>query len=124
VREPLLELVLPAVPVSVPRARLSVDEAVRAHVSRACLEVVRQALSEVMAYVIGQSGMRSKVTVRIGLADAVYVEVSCPKPRFTRGGRPVDALGLFIVGAIADRWGIENGSTNRVWFSVPRWPDG
>jgi hypothetical protein len=123
-REPLLELVLPAATISVPRARALAEDAVRAHVSRVCLDVVRQALSEVMAYVIGQSRGRSKVTVRIVVADAVYVEVSCPKARFTRRGRPVDALGLFIVGAIADRWGIENGSTNRVWFAVPRWPDG
>jgi hypothetical protein len=127
-REPLLDLSLPATTASVPRARVLVEEAARAHVSRDCLDVVRQALTEVMAHIVDQSRMRSKVSVAVTMGDAVYVEVSCPKARFSRRlpGRGAEArqLGLFIVGALVDRYGIANGSTNRVWFAVPRWPDG
>jgi Histidine kinase-like ATPase domain len=127
-REPLLELSLPATTASVPRARLRVEEAARAHVSRDCLDIVRQALTEVLSHVIAHSRIRSKVTIAVTVADAVYVQVSAPKARFARRlpGRSTEAggLGLFIVGALADRWGFENGSNNRVWFSVPRWPDG
>jgi hypothetical protein len=123
-RDRLLDLCLPAAPSSVPYARALAEERARAHVSRACLHVVRQALTEVMGHAIRRGRRRAKVTVSMTLGDAVYVEVSCPRARFARRARKADDLGLFIVGALAERWGIENGSTTRIWFSVPRWPDG
>jgi hypothetical protein len=123
-REQLLDLSLPAAPSSVPFARALAEERARAHVSRVCLDVVRQALTEVMSHAIRAGRRRAKINVSVSVGDAVYVEVACPKARFARRGRRPDDLGLFIVGALADRWGIENGSTTRIWFSVPRWPDG
>ena len=123
-RDQLLDLSLPATPSSVPYARALAEERARAHVSRVCLDVVRQALTEVMSHAIRYGRRRAKVNVSVSVGDALYVEVACPKARFNRRTRRPDDLGLFIVGALADRWGIENGSSTRIWFAVPRWPDG
>lgn len=124
VRDSLLELSLPAVAASVPRARALVADATRAHLTRDCLDIVRQVLTEVMTHAIRRSRVRARVTVSVSLGDAVYVEVSCPKARFVRRTRVSQELGLLVVGALAERWGIENGSRTRAWFAVPRWPDG
>jgi hypothetical protein len=123
-REPLVELDLPAVPASVPRARALVSDAARAHVSRESLELVRQALTEVMTHAMLHGRARSKLSVSVTVGDAVYVQVTCSKARVSTRRTPAPDLGLYIVGAITDRWGVETGSTTRVWFSVPRWPDG
>jgi hypothetical protein len=123
-RDPLVELEFPAVPASVPRARALVSDAARAHVSRESLELVRQALTEVMTHAMRLGRARSKVSVSVTVDDAVYVQVTCSRTRFSPRRSPPPDLGLYIVGALTDRWGVQTGSTTRVWFSVPRWPDG
>ena len=122
-RDHLLLVTLPAEPASVPRARALASDAARAHVSRESLDLVRQALTEVLTHAIVNGRARGKVTITISLGDSVHVEIICPKTRFTRR-IPRPELGLYILGALTERWGLEPGASTRVWFTVPRWPDG
>ena len=122
-REHVLDVTLPAEPASVPRARALASEAARAHVSRESLDLVRQALTEVLTHAIVNGRARAKITITISLAESVHVDVICPKTRFSRR-IPQPELGVYILGALTERWGIEPGSSTRVWFTVPRWPDG
>lgn len=122
-REHLLLVTLPAEPASVPRARALASDAARSHVSRESLDSVRQALTEVLTHAIVNGRARGKLTITISLGEFVHVEVICPKTRFTRRIPPPE-LGLYILGALTERWGLEPGATTRVWFTVPRWPDG
>jgi anti-sigma regulatory factor (Ser/Thr protein kinase) len=117
----LLDASVPAEPGAVRRARAEVEEAVRPHVSRESLVVLRLMVSEVVTNAVRRGDARATVRILVHLREAVHVDViSTTPPTADEAG-----YGLFIVTQLAESWGIDNASgRHRVWFTVPRWPNG
>ena len=60
-------------------------------------------------------------------AERVRVEVTDPGPGFDPSGLGPSihqnaGWGLFLVGRIADRWGVDRNHLTRVWFEIDRGP--
>ena len=126
--ERVLETTLPADAAFVREARELVADVARPYVSREGLVALRLLLSEVVAHAV-RGGGRSRLSLSVTAGDAVYVEVRRPGGRFRSraAGGGTDAtvgLALDVIGHLAERWDVEGGPHGRIWFSVPRWPNG
>ena len=115
----LLDTSLPAAPSSVPRARRLVERAARPLVSRETLDVVRLALDEALTQVLAHARGADRVRIAVLAGDSVEVRIEAA------GGDPLPpGLRLHLVERLAERWGSDGEDGVRLWFSVPRWPNG
>jgi serine/threonine-protein kinase RsbW len=117
-----LGLRLPDEPRAVASARRAV-EGLNTRVSPERLDDVQLLVTELVTNAVRHAGGWIDVRV-VALPDCIRVEVVDSGPGFdpesvadpdldSTGGR-----GLFLVGQIADRWGVEREGRTRVWFEI------
>jgi anti-sigma regulatory factor (Ser/Thr protein kinase) len=119
-----LDLQLPPEPASVARARSDVLEALAPDVAGSQLETVRLLISELVTNAVrhGSRGERP-VELHAQWNSTVRIEVIDHGGGFTPAPRsaPVDepgGYGLFLVGTLADRWGVSTDDCTTVWFEL------
>ncbi|HEV8565206.1 MAG TPA: ATP-binding protein [Actinomycetota bacterium] len=126
-RDLLLELSLPPVADAIPEARRSLD-ALAGELSPQALEDARLLVSELVTNSIRHGELRAgqRVLLRAEVEGAVIrIEVTDEghgfelKPR-SPGDTGSSGWGLFLVGRIADRWGMSSDGSTRVWFEIDR----
>jgi anti-sigma regulatory factor (Ser/Thr protein kinase) len=92
------------------------------------LESTTLLVSELVTNAVRHAGLRGDEWIELwveALPDRVSVRVTDPgngisrPPPMPRAERPT-GWGLFLVGEIADRWGIERDDHTRVWFEIDR----
>jgi anti-sigma regulatory factor (Ser/Thr protein kinase) len=92
------------------------------------LEDVRLLVSELVTNSIRHAGLSSDAWIHLRvdvLPERVRVEVSDPGPGFEAGPMTPSIYqdsgwGLYLVGQVADRWGIDRGDRTKVWFEIDR----
>jgi len=121
-----LELTFPPEPTSVARARTQVCEAMAPDLQDEQVETLRLLVSELVTNAVrhGHHG-DDPVEVHAHWNAEVRVEVVDhgdgfqPTPRFGRSDEP-GGFGLFLVGRLADQWGVETTDGTTVWFVLQR----
>jgi anti-sigma regulatory factor (Ser/Thr protein kinase) len=118
-----LELSLPCEPRSVGEARAKVVEALYSDLDSARLETLRLLVSEVVTNAVRHGTGGGPVEVNASWSSSVRVEVVDHGGGFTPAARSrsVDepgGYGLFLVGTLADRWGVETNDSTTVWFEL------
>ena len=89
------------------------------------LETLRLLVSEVVTNAVRHGGADAPLEVRARWDGDVRVEVVdhgngfLPAPRAGERHEP-GGFGLFLVGRLADRWGVEATDATRVWFVIER----
>jgi len=116
-----LDLTLPPEPGSVAEARSRVLEAVGPELADGQLETLRLLVSELVTNAVRHGGNAEPVEVHAAWGSEVRVEVVDHGDGFSPAPRPGEldepgGFGLFLVGRLADRWGVETNSSTRVWF--------
>ena len=120
-----LELTLPPEAGSVAEARTRVCEAVTPELEGGEADTLRLLVSEVVTNAVRHGGAAHPLELHLTWNSEVRVEVSDHGRGFTPGPR-VGALdepggfGLFLVGRLADRWGVETDHGTTVWFVLRR----
>jgi anti-sigma regulatory factor (Ser/Thr protein kinase) len=122
-----LELRLQPSPVA-PAAAREALEPLKAAVEAEVLDSVRLLVSELVTNAVRHARLRGqdRIHLRVEAGDrGVRVGVSDPGPGFIpaeRSARPEDPFGwgLYLVGEIADRWGVERSDRTMVWFEIDR----
>ena len=120
-----LDLTLPADPTSVARARAELCEAMAPELQEDELDTLRLLVSELVTNAVRHGDGSDPVEVHAHWNAEVRVEVSdhgvgfSPTPRFGRSDEP-GGFGLFLVGRLADRWGVETTDGTTVWFVLQR----
>ena len=120
-----LELTLPPAPASVAEARTRILEAVGTRLRDGEVETLRLLISELVTNAVRHGGGPGPVEVNARWDGEVRVEVVdhgdgfMPAPRAGALGEP-GGFGLYLVGRLADRWGVETNSKTRVWFVLTR----
>ena len=123
-----LDLVLPAVPASVPRARAALAALSDAVVPDR-LDDLRLIVSELVTNSVRHAGLDGgdAIDMRIELlADRIRVEIHDPGPGFEPPEAPTtmyqdSGWGLYLVSKIADRWGIDDAAEGKtVWLELAR----
>jgi anti-sigma regulatory factor (Ser/Thr protein kinase) len=120
-----LELTLPSEPSSVAEARAKVCAAVDPELAEGDFETLRLLVSEVVTNAVRHGGAREPVQLQASWNGEVRVAVSDSGSGFTPSPRlgPLDepgGFGLFLIGRLADRWGVEANDGTTVWFVVRR----
>jgi anti-sigma regulatory factor (Ser/Thr protein kinase) len=121
----ILSLRLPPSPEAVRDARVAMnglEDVVRPR----SLDDVRLLVSELVTNSLrhGRLPRQAKISVRISLiGHALRVEVTDPGPGFdpapiTPSIYQTSGWGLYLVGQIADRWGVRRGGGTVVWFEL------
>ena len=123
--EGTLDLTLPAEPESVAEARAKVCAAMRSHLADGASETVRLLISELMTNAIRHGDGSQPVEVHAHWNAEVRVEVVDHGHGFTPGPRlqgldEPGGFGLYLVGQLADRWGVETDDATTVWFVLQR----
>src|SRR3954447_13011327 len=120
-----LELTLPPEPSSVARARTKVCEAMAHDLPNDDLETVRLLISEVVTNAVRHGSHAQPVELNAHWNSEVRVEVSdhgdgfTPHPRIGGLDEP-GGFGLYLVGRLADQWGVETDDGTTVWFVLRR----
>ena len=123
----MLDLRLAARPESVPHARHALDD-LAGLASQASLEDARLLVSELVTNSIRHShmSMSEKIWLRADVeGNTLHVEVRDPgegfelKPRIAGGDTHDSGWGLYLVGLLAERWGIHADGSTAVWFDIP-----
>jgi anti-sigma regulatory factor (Ser/Thr protein kinase) len=120
-----LDLTLRSQPASVAEARTRVCEAIEPELSDGACDTLRLLVSEVVTNAVRHGGDDHPVEVRASWNSEVRVEVSdhgtgfAPAPRLAAPDEP-GGFGLFLVGRLADRWGVETDRGTTVWFVLQR----
>jgi anti-sigma regulatory factor (Ser/Thr protein kinase) len=117
-----LELTLPPHAQSVGRARAAVLEALPG-LDSAREHTVRLLISELVTNALRHSDCAEPVELHASWNSYVRVEVVDRGEGFTPGPRtrPLEepgGYGLFLVGSLADRWGVETDDCTTVWFEL------
>jgi serine/threonine-protein kinase RsbW len=120
-----LALTLAPEPESVAEARMRVLEAVGANLGDGQVDALRLLVSEVVTNAVRHGGQDVPVELRATWNAEVLVEVVDHGGGFTPAPRSGDAdepggFGLFLVGSLADRWGVDTNGATRVWFVLHR----
>jgi anti-sigma regulatory factor (Ser/Thr protein kinase) len=120
-----LDLTLPPEPQSVARAREEVLDAVGPALDGDLLDTLRLLVSEVVTNAVRHGARDEPVEVHAHWNSEVRVEVVDHGGGFTPGPRAggfdePGGFGLYLIGRLADRWGVETNSDTRVWFVLRR----
>jgi anti-sigma regulatory factor (Ser/Thr protein kinase) len=120
-----LDLTLPSEPRSVAEARTRVCEAIAPEFDGGDVDTLRLLVSEVVTNAVRHGGSTRPVELRATWNSEVRVEVHDNGDGFTpapREGALEDpgGYGLFLVGRLADRWGVETDGGTTVWFVLRR----
>jgi anti-sigma regulatory factor (Ser/Thr protein kinase) len=118
-----LELQLPPSPESVAEARARVLAALAPQVGDGQLQTVCLLVSEIVTNAVRHGGVGAPVEVRAMWDGGIRVEVVDHGRGFTPGARSAapeepGGYGLFLVGRLADRWGVETDHFTCVWFEL------
>jgi anti-sigma regulatory factor (Ser/Thr protein kinase) len=123
-----LDLRLPPVPTAAAAARRSIA-GLRAYLSQDSFDSVQLLVSECTTNSIRHAGLTEDdwIQIHVGCDGAcVHVEIADPGPGFSsvqEGPREGSGWGLYLVGRIANRWGVRHDGVNRVWFELEQQPD-
>jgi anti-sigma regulatory factor (Ser/Thr protein kinase) len=120
-----LDLTLPPEPRSVAEARSRVLDAIGPELAGGQLETLRLLVSELVTNAVRHGDHDHPVEIHAVWNSEVRVEVIdhgagfSPVPRAGELDEP-GGFGLFLVGRLADRWGVETDHATRVWFVLRR----
>jgi anti-sigma regulatory factor (Ser/Thr protein kinase) len=120
-----LELKLPAEPGSVAEARAKVCGALEPHLADGASETLKLLVSEVVTNAVKHGDGARSVELHAHWNGEVCIEVSdhgdgfAPVPRVGALDEP-GGFGLYLVGQLADRWGVETNGATTVWFVLRR----
>ena len=120
-----LDLTLAPEADSVAEARTRVCDALDPVLADGTTETLRLLVSELVTNAVRHGGNGRPVELRVRWNSEVRVEVSdrghgfTPAPRLGRVDEP-GGFGLFLVGRLADRWGVETNGGTTVWFVLRR----
>ena len=120
-----LELTLPAEPASVAEARAKVCDALDPHLADGTSDTVKLLVSELMTNAIRHGDGTQPVELHAHWNSEVRIEISdhgngfAPAPRVGALDEP-GGFGLYLVGQLADRWGVETDQGTTVWFVLRR----
>jgi serine/threonine-protein kinase RsbW len=123
--EQQLELTLPPAPDSVAEARARVLDAVGPELAADERQTLQLLVSELVTNAIRHANCEQPLEVRARWNDEVRVEVVdhgggfMPRPRAGDLEEP-GGFGLYLVGRLADSWGVETDHTTCVWFVLGR----
>jgi anti-sigma regulatory factor (Ser/Thr protein kinase) len=109
----------------VAQAREQVCEAIAADFADDDLETLRLLVSEVVTNAVRHGSTTQPVELNAHWNSEVRIEVSDHGRGFTPHPRsgPLDepgGFGLYLVGRLADRWGVETTDGTTVWFVLQR----
>jgi anti-sigma regulatory factor (Ser/Thr protein kinase) len=116
-----LELTLSPDPSSVAEARGRLLDAIGPSLPSAQEDTLRLLVSEVVTNAVRHGDGEAPVEVNAIWNSEVRVEVVdhgtgfCPQPRTADSDRP-GGFGLYLVGTLASRWGVESNDGTHVWF--------
>jgi anti-sigma regulatory factor (Ser/Thr protein kinase) len=119
------EISLPPEPGSVATAREQLCAAVAPDLPEDDVETLRLLVSEVVTNAVRHGSTTAPVEVNVHWNAEVRVEVSdhgdgfSPHPRLGALDEP-GGFGLYLVGRLADRWGVETSDGTTVWFVLQR----
>ena len=110
---------------SVAEARTRVCEAIEPELNDGASDTLRLLVSEVVTNAVRHGGDGRPVELHASWNSVVRVEVSdhghgfTPTPRVGTLDEP-GGFGLFLVGRLADSWGVESNEGTTVWFVLQR----
>jgi anti-sigma regulatory factor (Ser/Thr protein kinase) len=120
-----LELTLPPEADSVAEARARICEAVAPDLADGDVETLKLLVSELVTNAVRHGDASGPLELHASWNDEVRVEVCdhgegfAPAPRLGALDEP-GGFGLYLVGRLADRWGVENADGTTVWFVLRR----
>jgi anti-sigma regulatory factor (Ser/Thr protein kinase) len=120
-----LTLTLPPEPGSVARARTEVCNAMEPDLDDGQLEALKLLVSEVVTNAVRHGSATEPVQLNAHWNSEVRVEVCdhgdgfTPHPRMGALDDP-GGFGLYLVGRLADKWGVETDDGTTVWFVLRR----
>jgi anti-sigma regulatory factor (Ser/Thr protein kinase) len=118
-----LDLTLAPEPGSVAEARTRVCDALPPRFNDGTLDTLRLLVSEVVTNAVRHGGHTRPVELHATWNSEVRIEVCdhgegfSPTPRTGSLDEP-GGFGLYLVGTLADRWGVETDDGTTVWFVV------
>jgi anti-sigma regulatory factor (Ser/Thr protein kinase) len=120
-----LELTLAPEPGSVAEARTKVCAALEPALADGMVQTLKLLVSEVVTNAVRHGSSAQPVELHAEWNSEVRVEVSDSGEGFTPTPRagPLEepgGFGLFLVGHLADRWGVETNDGTTVWFVLRR----
>ena len=110
---------------SVAEARTRVCEAIEPELADGAHDTLRLLVSEVVTNAVRHGGDGQPVELHARWNSEVRVEVSdhgegfTPAPRLGQLDEP-GGFGLFLIGRLADRWGVNTDDGTTVWFVLRR----
>jgi serine/threonine-protein kinase RsbW len=119
------DLTLPPEPTSVAEARTRVCNAIEEHLAGGEAETVKLLVSELVTNAVKYGDGKHPVELHAHWNSEVRIEVSdhnggfMPGPRIGQLDEP-GGFGLYLVGQLADRWGVDSGDGTTVWFVLRR----
>lgn len=120
-----LDLTYPANPTAVARARTELCEAMAPNLETGELDTLRLLISELVTNAVRHGDGSRPVEVHAHWNAEVRIEVCdhgngfTPEPRAAPLDEP-GGFGLYLVGRLADRWGVETEDGTTVWFVLQR----
>jgi anti-sigma regulatory factor (Ser/Thr protein kinase) len=118
-----LDLSFPSEPGSVAEARMQVCDALAPELDEGHTETLRLLVSELVTNAVRHGGQGEPVELHAHWNSQVRIEVVDRGDGFTPGARSramdePGGFGLFLVGTLADRWGVETDGATKVWFEL------
>ena len=120
-----LDLTLASEPGSVAEARTKVCDAIAPEFAESTVQTLRLLVSEVVTNAVRHGGASQPVELHASWNAEVRVEVCdhgegfTPAPRIGALDEP-GGFGLYLVGRLADRWGVETNEGTPGWFVLRR----
>jgi anti-sigma regulatory factor (Ser/Thr protein kinase) len=123
----VLDLKLAPSPEAVPDARRAL-RALDDHVSPQTMDDLRLLVSELVTNSVRHAGLHEPQTIELSVSivrDVVRVEVRDAGAGFElepkeRDRTEASGWGLYLVGRLADRWGVDVEGVTTVWFELNR----
>jgi anti-sigma regulatory factor (Ser/Thr protein kinase) len=121
----MLDLTLRPESGSVAEARTRVCDAIGPQLSNGMGETLKLLVSEVVTNAVRHGGSDGPVELHMSWNSEIRVAVQdsgdgfSPAPRVGGPGDP-GGFGLYLVGQLADRWGVETDDGTTVWFVLRR----
>ena len=120
-----LDLTLPPEAGSIAEARTRLCEAIAPEFGEYEVERLRLLVSEVVTNAVRHGDGTEPLELHATWNDEVRIEVSdhgggfTPTPRLGALDEP-GGFGLYLIGRLADRWGVETDDGTTVWFVLRR----